>query len=77
VIRNKICERFALPAVQNSRKKFLHLIQVTQQLRIVPQLFFSHSYAMTSFQISKSVTKSSQITGCNLNDDVISFTQDK
>lgn len=36
-----------------------------------------YSYVMTSFLNSKSVTKSSQITGCNLNDDVISFTQDK
>ena len=40
-------------------------------------IIFNHSYAMTSFQISKSVTKSSQITGCNLSGDVISFTQDK
>jgi len=39
-------------------------------------IVFYHS-SMTSFRASKSVTKSSQITGCNLNDDVISFTQDK
>ena len=39
-------------------------------------IVFYHS-STTSFRTSKFVTKSSQITGCNLSDDVISFTQDK